>query len=133
MNFKERICIQAHISARCLNQKGTRCSTANPANAQLSPLRPLPCSQSRLLLLLIQPLRDGLAQTVQDVFSCSAFVTLPSQLPTLVTDNCVFEVQIQRVQALLLSERVRARCINPAVLINLLSGGSKKKNRGFIS
>lgn len=38
----------------------------------------------------------GLAQTVQDVFSCSAFVTSASQLPSCVMDNYAFEVQVQR-------------------------------------
>lgn len=92
-------CIQDHISAWCLTQRGTRCSAANPASCPVAP-SVAPALQPEPLATAADPDSEGLAQTVQDGFSHSAFMTLASQLPSLVTDNCVFEVQIQRVQAL---------------------------------
>lgn len=68
---------------------------------------------------------DSEEQTAEDVFTCSAFVTVASQLPGHVTGNYDFEVQIQReIQPCnFLSEHVRTRYTNPLVdLMNLLLG-----------
>lgn len=84
-------CAQDHISICCPNQNLTEGTAANPAPAQLPPcmapaLQPEPSTAGNDLGTV------GLAQTVQDVFSSSAFVTLASQLPICVMDNYAFEV-----------------------------------------
>jgi len=51
---------------------------------------------AQLSLCMAPTAASDTEQTAEDVFSCSPFVTVASQLPGHVTDNYDFEVQIQR-------------------------------------